>query len=201
MQYNGCVHIKISQLADVINGYTFRGAINKVKDGDVFVLQAKDIIQGQDIQDTKNLTPIDFTGTRTASFLKKNDVLVVSRGTGIGSFRSTVFNLENTNIIASSSVLIIRIKNKEILPEYLSIYINSQEGQNKILETVVGSYIQAISRKKFDEEMKIPIPTLQKQKALIELNKNIKQQEKIYDRKKQLKQQIISATITNLTKK
>jgi hypothetical protein len=56
-------------------------------------------------------------------------------------------------------------------------------------------------RKKFDEEMKIPIHTLQKQKALIELNKNIKQQEKIYDRKKQLKQQIISATITNLTKK
>lgn len=195
------MYMKISNIADIINGYTFRGAIKEVENGDVVVLQAKDIIQGQNITEVHNLTRIDFSGTRTASFLKKNDVLIVSRGMGLGSFRSAVFNLDDLNIIASSSILIVRINKEEILPEYLSMYFNSTEGQTKILETVAGSYIQSISRRKFEEELKIPIPPLVKQKALIDLNKNIRQQEKIYERKKKLKQEIIDATIINLIKK
>lgn len=193
--------MKISNFAEVINGYTFRGAIETVKTRDILVLQAKDITQGENITKTEKLTPISFRGTRTASFLQKDDVLIVSRGMGIGSFRSAIFNLDASNIIASSSLLILRIKKKEVLPEYISLYFNSTEGQNKILETVAGSYIRAISRKKFEEEIKIPIPPLETQHSLIKLNQNIKQQEKIYDRKKELKQEIINATITNLIKK
>lgn len=195
------MYMKISNFAEVINGYTFRGAIEPLKNGDISVLQAKDIVSGQNVTDIDKLTPIAFTGTRTASFLQKDDVLIVSRGMGIGSFRSAVFSLDTTNIIASSSLLIIRIKNKEILPEYVSLYFNSPDGQNKILETVAGSYIRAISRQKLKEEIEIPIPPLEKQESLIKLNQNIKQQEKIYERKKQLKQEIINATITNLIKK
>lgn len=195
------MYMKISNFAEVINGYTFRGAIEPLKNGDIFVLQAKDIVSGQNVTDIDKLTPIAFTGTRTASFLQKDDVLIVSRGMGIGSFRSAVFSLETTNVIASSSLLIIRIKKKEILPEYVSLYFNSPDGQNKILETVAGSYIRAISRQKLKEEIEIPIPPLEKQESLIKLNQNIKQQEKIYNRKKQLKQEIINATITNLINK
>lgn len=195
------MYMKISNFSEVINGYTFRGAIETTKNGDIFVLQAKDIVLGQNITSIDKLTPIAFTGTRTASFLQKNDVLIVSRGMGVGSFRSAIFSLDTSNIIASSSLLILRINKKEVLPEYISLYFNSVEGQNKILETVAGSYIRAISRKKFEEEIKIPIPPLEVQHSLIELNQNIKQQEKIYDRKKQLKQEIINATITNLIKK
>lgn len=194
------MYMKISNIADIINGYTFRGAIVEVKGGDVIVLQAKDIIQGQNVTDTENLTHIDFAGTRTASFLKKNDVLIVSRGMGVGSFRSTVFDSDNTNVIASSSLLIVRTTKEEILPEYLALYFNSAEAQSKIIESVSGSYIQSISRRKFEEDLKIPIPPLAKQKALIDLNRNIKQQEKIYERKKKLKEQIVEATIINLTK-
>lgn len=195
------MYMKISNFAEVINGYTFRGAIETAENRDILVLQAKDITQGENVTEIEKLTPISFKGTRTASFLQKYDVLVVSRGMGVGSFRSVIFSLDTSNIIASSSLLILRIKNKEVLPEYISLYFNSTEGQNKILETVAGSYIRAISRKKFEEEIKIPIPPLETQHSLIKLNQNIKQQEKIYDRKKQLKQQIINATITNLIKK
>jgi restriction endonuclease S subunit len=194
------MHTKITNFADIINGYSFRGAIETVKNSDIFVLQAKDIIQGENILNTNNLTPIAFTGIRTASFLQNNDIVIVSRGTGVGSFRSAIFQSDE-NVIASSSLMILRIKKKDILPEYVSLYFNSPDGQNKILQTVVGSYIHAISRKKFEEEIEIPIPPLEKQESLIKLNQNIKQQEKIYERKKQLKQEIINATITNLIKK
>src|ERR1035437_5158900 len=134
------MYMKISNFAEVINGYTFRGAIETLKNGDISVLQAKDIVSGQNVTDIDKLTPIAFSGTRTASFLQKDDVLIVSRGMGAGSFRSAVFSLNTTNIIASSSLLILRIKEKEVLSEYISLYFNSIEGQNKILETVAGSY-------------------------------------------------------------
>ena len=192
------MQIEISDFTEVISGYTFRGAIETNENGDVFVLQAKDIVQGKNITDIENLTPISFLGTRTASFLQKGDVIIVSRGTGVGSFRSVIFNSNNTNVIASSSLLILRIKKKEILSEYLSMYLNGKDGQNKILQTVTGSYIQAVSRKKF-EEIKISIPPLQKQQSLIALQENLKQQEKIQERKRELKQNIVSATLRNLT--
>ncbi len=189
---------KILQFAKVINGYTFRGAIKTAINKEIFVLQAKDIVQGQNISNADKLTPIAFKGTRTTSFLQKNDVVIVSRGTGAGSFRSAIF-ASDENVIASSSLLILRIKMKEVLPEYISLYLNSTEGQNKILETVVGSYIHAISRKKFEKEIEIPIPSLDKQKSLINLNQNIQQQELIHERKKFLKQQIINASLKKLT--
>jgi len=191
------MYTKVSQIGQVINGYTFREAIETDKKGDVFVLQAKDIIQGKDIVNSKNLTPISFKGTRTASFLQKNDILVVSRGANAGSFRATIFSGNDDNIIASSSVLILRIKKKEVLPEYIATYLNSPEGQNKILQVVSGSYIQAISRIKF-EELEVPMPSLQIQQSLNGLNRNIKQQELIYERGKELKQEIINTIIANL---
>ena len=189
---------EISDFIEVISGYTFRGAIKTNENGDIFVLQAKDIVHGKNIKDTENLTPISFLGTRTASFLQKGDVIIVSRGTGVGSFRSVIFNSNNTNVIASSSLLILRIKKKEILSEYLSIYLNGIDGQNKILQSVTGAYIQSVSRKKF-EEIEIPIPPLQKQQSLIALHENIKAQEKILQKKNHLKQNIINAIIRNLT--
>lgn len=192
------MHTKVSQIGQVINGYTFREAIQTDKKGDVFVLQAKDIIQGQDIVNSKDLTPISFKGTRTASFLQKDDILIVSRGANTGSFRATIFSGNDENVIASSSVLILRIKKKEVLSEYIATYLNSPEGQNKILQTVTGSYIQAISRRKF-EELEIPIPPLQIQQSLNGLNRNIKQQELIYKREKELKQEIVNTIITNLS--
>ena len=93
------MYMKISNFAEVINGYTFRGAIETIKNGDILVLQAKDIVQGENIMEAKKLTPIAFKGTRTASFLQKDDVLIVSRGMGIGSFRSAIFSLDTSTLL------------------------------------------------------------------------------------------------------
>jgi restriction endonuclease S subunit len=105
--------------------------------------------------------------------------------------------LDRSDILASSSLIIIRVKDTKILPEYIAIYLNSLEWQNEILNAVMGSYVKAISRKKF-EEIKIPIPPLIKQKNMVWLSHNIIQQEKIYNRKKELKQQIFTATLKNI---
>ena len=192
------MYSKISHFAEIILGYAFRGAIEVDLKGKASLIQAKNIIQDQNVVSTQDLTPISFESTRTSSFLEKKDILVVSRWTGIGSFRCAVSDIDQTNVIASSSLIIIRIKNTNVIPEYVSLYLNSSEGQSKIMSTVSGSYIQAISRKKF-EDIEIPIPPLKNQIAISKLHSNIREQERIYNRKKELKQNILTATLKNLT--
>jgi hypothetical protein len=73
------MNIKISHFADIILGYAFRGAIEEDLKGCIFLIQAKNITQGQNVTNIQDLTPISFEGTRTASFLEKKDILIVSR--------------------------------------------------------------------------------------------------------------------------
>lgn len=189
----------LSQFSNIVSGYTFRGPVKSQQNGDIYVLQAKNITINEDITSIAEFTRIDSNSLRNPYFLEYNDVLIVSRGSG--SFRSTVFVTNDKNVIASSSVYVIRIKDVTVLPKYISLYLNSQEGQKTILQIVTGgSYIQTLLRRSL-EDFKVPIPPIHIQKSIIALNENIKQQEKILSRKKEIKQIIINSTFTNLTNK
>ena len=201
MLYYLYVHKKITNIAEIILGYTFRKAIEKTKEGSVFVLQAANIKVNEDILDISELVNISSSPKYSPSFLEYNDVILISRGSGFGSFRSSVYLLENKNVIASSSVFIIRVKDKVVIPKYLSIYLNSEEAQKDISQIITGgSYIQSLSRIEL-ENLKVPIPPINIQESIIELYDNIKEQDRILRRKNQLKKNIISATIKNLTRK
>ncbi|MEK7538664.1 MAG: restriction endonuclease subunit S [Patescibacteria group bacterium] len=192
---------KVQDIAQVISGYTFRSPVEKDPNGKVFVLQATNVDSARDITETGEFARISSEPPRAMSYLEYNDVLLVSRGSGLGSFRATVFALDETNVIASSSVHIIRIKDVTVLPKYISLYLNSDDGQKKISQVVTGgSYIQSILRKNL-EDIDIPIPPMIKQKSIIALHENIKRQEEILERKSYLKKNIISATFKNLTTK
>ena len=194
------MYMELHEIADVIAGYTFRGAIKPDNKGSIAVFQAKDLVQGQPFQDTSSLTLISQDIPGYAGHLKKNDVLLIARGMKSGAFRSTLFLADEHNVVASSSVHIVRITAPNILPEYVSHYLNTADGQLALAGIVSGSYIGALPRKEL-EKIKIPIPTLRKQEALINLYRNIREQQKILDRKKEIKENIISATFRNLTTK
>ena len=48
------------------------------------------------------------------------------------------------------------------------------------------------------EKIKVPVPPLQKQEALIHLFRNMREQKKILDRKSEITQNIINATFKSL---
>lgn len=194
------MHKKLSQLADIVSGYTFRGSIENDPKGDVFVLQAKNILPNQDISNTDDFTKISGSAIRNPYFLEYNDILLVSRGSGLGSFRTTVFDSKAPSVMPSSSVHVLKIKDVTVLPKYISLYLNSEAGQKALLQiTTGGSYIQSLSIKNLTE-LKIPIPPIHVQKSIIALHENIQAQEKILERKNELKRIIINATFTNITK-
>lgn len=189
----------LHEIATVIAGYTFRGAVKPDNNGDIFVFQAKDLVQGEPFEDVRTLTKIShviipgYMGR-----FKKNDILLVARGMKSGAFRSTLFVSEAQSVIASSSVHVIRITTADILPEYISHYLNSKKGQESLSQIASGSYICVLSRKEL-EKISIPIPNLYKQRAIVHLHRNIREQQKIIGRQNEIKQNIINATFRNLT--
>ena len=191
---------KLSKIADIVSGYTFRGSIENDPKGQIFVLQAKNISANQDVATIDDLVTISDKSLRNPYFLERNDVLVVSRGSGAGSFRSAIFALDDINVMPSSSVHVIRIKDVTVLPKYVSLYLNSQDGQKTLAQIVTGaSYIQSILVKNLTD-FPIPIPPIHTQKSIISLHENIIDQERIFKRKQEIQKTIINASFTNLTK-
>jgi type I restriction enzyme, S subunit len=191
------MYMKLHEVAKVFSGYTFRGAVKPDTKGHICVFQAKDLVQGAPVADTANLTRISDDVPGYDGHLRRNDVVLVARGMKAGAFRATVFTATDDNVIASSSVHVIRIIGQNILPEFLSLYLNSKEGQDALSSIVTGSYIGAIPRREL-EKIKIPIPPLSKQEALIHLFRNMRDQKKILDRKNEITQNIINATFKSL---
>lgn len=186
------MNIELCKFSTVISGYAFRGAIESDSKGNVLVVQAKNISASDPIVDIYPLTRAMFDVSGYAGYLQKNDVLIVARGMKSGAFRATVFFTDEMNVIASSSVYIIRIKDKNILSEYVAYYLNSTNGQDALADVISGSYIGALPRKEL-EGMAIPLPSLQKQQAIVNVHKNILAQQKILDRRRQINSNITNA--------
>lgn len=199
MQYTIYMHKDLNQIADIVSGYTFRGSIENDPKGEIFVLQAKNVSTSKEITDTEDLVKVTDKSIRNPLFLEHNDVILVSRGSGAGSFRSTVFNADDKNVMPSSSVHVIRIKDVTVLPKYVSLYLNSEIGQKALMQIVTGgSYIQSVLVKNLSL-LPIPIPPIHTQKSIIALHENLQDQEKIIKRKQEIQKNIINASFAKLT--
>lgn len=182
----------LKEISEIIAGYTFREALQHDPNGEIQVLLVKNINDDGSINHY-GLTRINFSLPRANAFAKKDDVLLSCRGI----FRAGVLDKEAKNAIAASSLFILRIKNKNVLPKYLSIYLNSEAGQNSIQKNLTGSTIKTILRGAL-EYLSIPIPPLAIQKMIIEISDNWQKREKLLNRKIDLDKNIAEGTIKQL---
>lgn len=194
------MHAIMNDIAHVIAGYSFRIAIDDNEQGTTRVLQAKDIIMGELLNNLDGVARVTLSGVGQSQHLEPNDILIVTRGMERGSFRSVVFKAKQENVIPSSSLHIIRIKNSdEVLPDYLSYYLNSTAGQQRLIEITAGAHIRSLSRKSL-AALPVPIPPVDKQQTIVDLQRNMQEQQRILDRRNKLKQDIIKETFKSITK-
>jgi len=105
---------KLKDITTVQMGYTFRGAIKNNDDGNMFVISAKDV-RNNFIITNKGLKKIDHPINKNR-LLKEDDVILSNRM----YFKASVVDI-NENTIAASSIYVLRVDKKIILPEYLAL--------------------------------------------------------------------------------
>lgn len=182
---------KLSQIAEINSGHSFRSAINDEEEGDLYIIQAKNIKKNGKISDLKGLLKINSEELSTDLRLRHNDILLVARGYGQGSYRSAIYEDLGIPAVATSSVYVIRVNDPIILPEYLVFYLNSKKGQLEIQKILTGGSLVKMLLVKDLVNLKIPIPAIKKQRNIVNLSKNFYQYEKLVKRKKELMKQII----------
>ena len=186
------MEFRLSNLVQVVVGHTFRTAIAHDEKGNFDVVQAKNINSTGALD--RDLTKTNIEKTRTKAFVQNGDILLTNRG----AFRAAQYEGADKNIIAASSLYILRVNDLEkLLPKYLAIYLNSKAGQISLDSKNRGATVRSLPKSSL-LDIVVPIPSPKDQKRIISINENYKNREHMYKRKAQLHKEIAHETIYKL---
>ncbi len=182
--------MKIKEFCTIRMGYAFRKRLEHVPDGGAKVIQPKNI-SASGILSFEDGEPWQ-SAVSSSNPLKPGDVLLVSRG----RFAATVFNLHDPGPwIVPSSILILSIKDKSVLPEYISFYFNSPNGQKLFRRHLEKTTVPFISAGNL-AEMDIPVPPMEKQQSLVDFETTNRNYAQLSSRKLELLRQILNQELT-----
>lgn len=184
------VRMRISNFCDIRMGHTFRRRLSTVSDGAVKVIQPRNI-SPEGIFSFAQGEPVR-TNVPVSKPLQPDDILIVNRG----RFSATVFDRPKAETwIASSSILILSLKTESVLPKYVACYLNSSNGQKLFRRHCERSTVPFISARNL-ANIDIPIPPLDRQKALITFEKAAAKYARLSKRKHELFRHILSHELT-----
>lgn len=180
------------QIKDITNIQTGLFAKPSGK-GDVVYLQSRHFDESGQLQAILH-PDLMAEGISKKHLLQKGDVLFAAKGTK--NF-AAVFEAHNQPSVASTSFFVIRLTNKNVLPEYLAWFLNSHYIQALLKGQAIGTSIASISKVVL-ENLEITVPGIETQKAILHITqlrskeKSLKKEIEIL-REKQIQQLIISA--------
>ena len=152
------------------------------------------------MKETTSLHRIALDERNLPLALRPGDILFAYRGNAQSRFKASIFATDSEiPVIASSTLYIIRLETKRVLPEYLVVYFNSDKGQKRFQSLALGASVRAVSVREL-KNLSIPIPAKEKQKALIALWQNMQKQNSILRRRIQLQEKFVNDFTSILTK-
>ena len=131
--------------------------------------------------------------------LEPGDVLFASKGTK--NF-AAIYEHKNIPAVASTSFFVIRIKDdfkEKVLPEYLRWFMNQPLSQKFLQGKAIGTSIASISKSVLSE-LEILLPTIEKQKAILEINELHTKERDIKQKIDSMQEQKIQQQIINAIK-
>ncbi|MDD2479309.1 MAG: restriction endonuclease subunit S [Victivallaceae bacterium] len=157
--------LKIKKLATVQMGYSFRARLEASENGEVAVIQMKDLLDNNTVG-CSELVRNDMKIVKEHHLVHKKDLIFRSRG----QITTAAILLENLDkaVVAAPLLRIRIIKPDKVLAEYLNWYINQRDAQMFLTSRAKGTFQKTISKETI-EDMEIVLPTLAKQKQIVEL--------------------------------
>ena len=185
--------MKIKQLATVQMGYSFRSRLETLSDGNVAIIQMKDL-RHNNVVDCRSFVNISMAVTKKHHLSKKGDLVFRSRG----QLTTAAILLDDPGrAVVAAPLLRIRVKDSgEILPEYLNWYINQRDAQRYLKSRQEGTSVNMVSRKQL-MDLPVDVPSVKIQKSIVELAKLAARERVIMNILAEKKEQYISMTLVN----
>ena len=172
--------VQLKDIATIQTGVYIKPSPNS----DTLYLQLSDFDKDGNFID-RIVSYVSIPEKNNKHLLSSKDLLFAAKG----SKNICVITPEtNKTCVASPSFIVIRIKDKEkILPEW---YLNSLFIQKLLQNNALGSAIKSITKNVL-EDLEIPIPSVERQKAYIALDQLQKQEQNIYKTIAEKRKQIL----------
>lgn len=156
----------LKEVADVQVGFPFRERLTFDHSGNV------NIVQMRDINDTNTIDAAKLTRTTIANgynkfLLQTKDLIFCPRGL---IYTTTFVSQTLHATILTAPLVLIRIKQTELLPAYLQWFINQPLTQKYFTSRAVGTTVKLISKSVLGE-LKISVPSLAKQQTIVDIAK------------------------------
>jgi hypothetical protein len=155
----------IKNIAAVQLGYSFRSRLEVSKDGEVAVIQMKDLLDDNTVG-CDELVKIDMDAVKDHHLVCKGDLVFRSRG--IISNAAIVLEDPGKAVVAAPLLRIRITKPDRILPEYLSWYLGQRDAQVFLTSRAIGTAQKMIS-KEVIEDLGVFLPSMAKQRKIVEL--------------------------------
>ncbi|MEW6536831.1 MAG: restriction endonuclease subunit S [Candidatus Auribacterota bacterium] len=157
--------VKIKKVASVQMGYSFRSRLEASNNGDIAVIQMKDLFNDNTV-DCGGLMKIDMGTLKKHHLVQKGDLVFRSRGLAA---TSAILLDDPGKAVVAAPLLRIRItKPEKILPEYLNWYISQRDAQIFLTSRAKGT-VQKMITKQAIEDLEVLLPSLEQQKNIVDL--------------------------------
>lgn len=183
---------KLKSIVDVRTGHQFRGKVVPDDEGDVDVIQIKDMDERREV-DTRELTSVKLENA-DRYVVWPGDVLFLSRG---HRMYGTVVPELTRKTVTSSYFFILRPKSDNVLPRYLAWYLNEPDFQNQLRPFIRGSRMPLISRTDFPD-LTVMLPNLETQQEIVRLNELMLNEARLMDQLKAKRATLIEGVSRNL---
>ena len=140
----------------------------------------------------KTASKVTLSPKNERYLLAKGDLLFAGKGT---TYLCKVFDLDNP-AIASTTLYIIRLTSKDVLPDYLCWYLNQPSVMAVMKAQQVGSGTPLI-RKQVVEDFEIPVPDIDTQRQIVELAKLQAREKELYQALAEKREQLTNQLIMN----
>lgn len=180
---------KISELSAIFPGYLSRKRIDDSTDGSHHLVQLKDFSPDRTALDRTKLSRFSPNRISSERNLKDGDVLYLSKGAN--NFAFTANSLPEPSL-AASYFFILR-PTETILSDYLTWILNQKKTKTEINRQVASGARIPVVRKSVLEELRIPLPSLETQQRIIELNKLQKTEKRLLLELIQSREELCSA--------
>jgi len=191
------MNIKIKELATVQMGYSFRSRPEvSESSGGVGVIQMKDLLDNNTVG-CGDLIKIDMEKVNEHHLVQKGDLVFRSRG----QINTSAILLEDPGraVVAAPS-LRIRVRRPDmVLPEYLNWYISQRDAQIFLTSRSEGTFQKMISTREI-KELEISLPSLQKQKNIIEITSLFAREQTLFHTLADKREQYISKILMRFAK-
>lgn len=187
---------QLCEIAIVSSGTPFRERIENDPNGQIAVIQARDLSESGQVQIATSAKIGSLPGLRGAS-LRKGDVLLQPRGT---RFSAGVLLDQPMPVAAAAPLLVLRCDSAQIDPEFLVLFLQLARTQSCLRNAAVGTYIPQVPRSAV-ASLAVDVPDLASQRKLVEFNRIKRLEEELTAQLAAKRERLLELAVRELAKK